>query len=84
MQSTHKTKDKYNFLLVRYKFDCVCILHLATQENGGTSSVKDLDMKNVGGVFVVLTVGVAISCIYTIGEFLWEIARVSIQRKVRY
>ncbi|EZA54442.1 Glutamate receptor, ionotropic kainate, partial [Ooceraea biroi] len=54
------------------------------RENGGTSSVKDLDLENVGGVFLVLMVGVALSCIFTIFEFLWEIARISIRENVPF
>ena len=33
----------------------------------------ELDLDNVGGVFLVLTVGVAVSFFYTIFELLWKI-----------
>lgn len=41
-----------------------------------------LGMDNVGGVFIVLIVGIAISIIIGILEFLWNIRKVSIDEKV--
>ncbi|KAL6264414.1 hypothetical protein P5V15_004523 [Pogonomyrmex californicus] len=54
------------------------------QESGGGSTALPLDTDNVGGVFLVLTVGVALSCVYTILEFLWDVAQTSIQENVSF
>ncbi|XP_011872400.1 PREDICTED: glutamate receptor ionotropic, kainate 2-like isoform X2 [Vollenhovia emeryi] len=54
------------------------------RENGGSSSPQALDLDNVGGVFLVLTYGVALSCVYTIFELLWDVARTSIRENVPF
>ncbi|XP_066583373.1 glutamate receptor ionotropic, kainate 2-like [Prorops nasuta] len=42
-------------------------------EEGGSSEAAELDLNNVGGVFLVLSVTCALSLFYTSFEFLWEI-----------
>ncbi|XP_018404443.1 PREDICTED: glutamate receptor ionotropic, kainate 2-like [Cyphomyrmex costatus] len=54
------------------------------QESAGTSQAERLGLDNVGGVFLVLTVGVALSCVYTIIELLWDVARTSIRENVSF
>ncbi|XP_072745109.1 glutamate receptor ionotropic, kainate 2 isoform X2 [Anoplolepis gracilipes] len=54
------------------------------RENGGTSSAEELGLNNVGGVFLVLTVGVALSCVYTIFELLLDVGRTSIRENVSF
>ncbi|XP_011251852.2 glutamate receptor ionotropic, kainate 2 isoform X1 [Camponotus floridanus] len=54
------------------------------RENGGSSSPEELGFDNVGGVFFVLVVGVALSFVYTIIELLWEIAGISIRENVSF
>lgn len=44
---------------------------------------EELDLDNVGGVFLVLSVGVAASFFYTIFELLWEIGCTSVRENVR-
>ncbi|XP_029165094.1 glutamate receptor ionotropic, kainate 2-like isoform X2 [Nylanderia fulva] len=51
-------------------------------ENGGGGSADELGLDNVGGVFVVLSVGAVLSCVYTIFELLWDVARTSIRENV--
>lgn len=43
---------------------------------------EELDLDNVGGVFLVLTVGVALSFFYTVFELLWEIIATSRRENV--
>ncbi|XP_011138744.1 glutamate receptor ionotropic, kainate 2-like isoform X1 [Harpegnathos saltator] len=54
------------------------------RETGGTSSAQELGLDNVGGVFLVLAVGVALSCVYTVLELLWDVARTSIRENVSF
>lgn len=54
------------------------------RESSGGGSADALDLDNVGGVFLVLTVGVALSCVYTILELLWDAARTSIRENVSF
>ncbi|XP_011061173.1 PREDICTED: glutamate receptor ionotropic, kainate 2-like [Acromyrmex echinatior] len=54
------------------------------QESAGGGSAERLGLDNVGGVFLVLTVGVALSCVYTIFELLWVVARTSIRENVSF
>ncbi|KAG5316711.1 GRIK2 protein, partial [Acromyrmex insinuator] len=54
------------------------------QESAGGGSAERLGIDNVGGVFLVLTVGVALSCVYTIFELLWVVARTSIRENVSF
>ncbi|XP_076391777.1 glutamate receptor ionotropic, kainate 2 isoform X2 [Megachile rotundata] len=54
------------------------------REDGGQSAAEELGIDNVGGVFLVLTVGVALSFFYTIYEFLWEIGCTSARENVSF
>ncbi|XP_012539056.1 glutamate receptor ionotropic, kainate 2 [Monomorium pharaonis] len=54
------------------------------RENAGTTEAASLDLDNVGGVFFVLGVGVALSFVYTIIELLWDIGQTSIRENVPF
>ncbi|XP_046600915.1 glutamate receptor ionotropic, kainate 2-like [Neodiprion lecontei] len=54
------------------------------EKSGGTSDAKPLGVANVGGVFLVLAVGVALSCIYTACELLWAVGCTSIKENVSF
>ncbi|XP_076751091.1 glutamate receptor ionotropic, kainate 2 isoform X2 [Xylocopa sonorina] len=54
------------------------------REDGGGGAAEELDLDNVGGVFLVLTVGVAASFFYTIMELLWEVGCTSIRENVSF
>ncbi|OAD62633.1 Glutamate receptor, ionotropic kainate 2 [Eufriesea mexicana] len=53
------------------------------REDGGQSQAEELDLDNVGGVFLVLTVGVAASFFFTIFELVWEVGCTSLRENVR-
>ncbi|KAL0117229.1 hypothetical protein PUN28_010224 [Cardiocondyla obscurior] len=53
-------------------------------QNTGTSGAQALDLKNVGGMFVVLIIGTALSCVYTIIELLLAVAQTSKQENVSF
>lgn len=48
------------------------------------SDTPELDMENVGGVFLVLVVGLAVAIFVGILEFIWSVRRVSIDEKVNF
>ncbi|XP_061943148.1 glutamate receptor ionotropic, kainate 2-like isoform X5 [Apis cerana] len=54
------------------------------REDGGQSQAEELDLDNVGGVFLVLTVGVAASFFYTICELLWDVGCTSLRENVSF
>ncbi|XP_077258756.1 glutamate receptor ionotropic, kainate 2-like [Temnothorax americanus] len=54
------------------------------QESSGSSTAEALDLDNVGGVFLVLTIGIALSCVYTILELCWNVAQTSIRENVPF
>lgn len=64
------------------------------EENGGGLCKKDdsetvvasneLDLANVGGVFVVLLCGCGASFFIVICEFLWNIRKVAVKEKVSF
>ncbi|XP_034173530.1 glutamate receptor ionotropic, kainate 2 isoform X1 [Osmia lignaria lignaria] len=54
------------------------------REDSGQSMAEELDLDNVGGVFLVLTVGVAVSFFYTIFELLWEIGCTSVRENISF
>lgn len=47
------------------------------------SDTPELDMENVGGVFLVLAVGLGLAVLIGILEFVWSVRRVSIEKRVR-
>lgn len=53
------------------------------QDDGQSSEASELDLKNVGGVFVVLVGGVIIACFITIFEMIYNLLQVSHKEKVR-
>ncbi|XP_039303724.1 glutamate receptor ionotropic, kainate 2 isoform X1 [Solenopsis invicta] len=54
------------------------------QENAGSGGADPLDLDNVGGVFLVLAVGVALSCVYTILELFWDVFQKSTKENVSF
>ncbi|XP_050585066.1 glutamate receptor ionotropic, kainate 2-like [Bombus affinis] len=54
------------------------------REDGGQSAAEELDLDNVGGVFLVLTVGVAASFFYTVFELIWEVGCTSLREDVSF
>ncbi|XP_015429531.1 PREDICTED: glutamate receptor ionotropic, kainate 2-like [Dufourea novaeangliae] len=54
------------------------------REDGGGSQAEELGLDNVGGVFLVLSVGVASSFFYTIIELLWEVTATSRRENVSF
>ncbi|KAG7201426.1 hypothetical protein KM043_004186 [Ampulex compressa] len=54
------------------------------RETGGQSQAAELSLENVGGVFLVLSTGVALSCFYTAFELLWEVGCTSIRENVSF
>lgn len=54
------------------------------QEDGESTdaSAAELALTNVGGVFLVLGVGVAIAIIIALLEFLWNVRKVSVEERV--
>ncbi|XP_023230158.1 glutamate receptor ionotropic, kainate 2-like isoform X2 [Centruroides sculpturatus] len=44
----------------------------AKEETSTSVSASELGLANVGGVFIVLTFGMALACIMVIGEFYWK------------
>lgn len=46
------------------------------------SDTPELDMDNVGGVFLVLCVGLAVAWAIGVLEFFWSVRRVAIDEKV--
>ncbi|CAK9800338.1 Glutamate receptor ionotropic, kainate 2 [Anthophora plagiata] len=54
------------------------------REDGGQSAAEELDLDNVGGVFLVLTVGVASSFFYTIFELVWEVGCTSLRENISF
>lgn len=46
------------------------------------SSTPELDMKNVGGVFLVLGAGLLVAIVMGIFEFLWNVRKVSIDEMI--
>ncbi|XP_046751512.1 glutamate receptor ionotropic, kainate 2-like [Diprion similis] len=51
---------------------------------GATSVSKRLGLENVGGVFIVLITGVALSGIYTVCELLWAVGCTSMKENVSF
>ncbi|XP_076280228.1 glutamate receptor ionotropic, kainate 2 isoform X2 [Lasioglossum baleicum] len=54
------------------------------REDGGGSQAEELGLDNVGGVFLVLSVGVASSFFYTLLELLWDVAVTSRRENVSF
>ncbi|KAK1127291.1 hypothetical protein K0M31_003835 [Melipona bicolor] len=54
------------------------------REDGGQNQAEELDLDNVGGVFLVLSVGVAASFFYTVFELLWEVGCTSLRENVSF
>nr|AQN78518.1 ionotropic receptor 12 [Meteorus pulchricornis] len=52
--------------------------------SGGGAAVEKLTLDNVGGVFVVLVAGVAVSILYTAWEMLWGIGCTAYKERVPF
>lgn len=53
-----------------------------TKEKEINVDTPELDMGNVGGVFIVLMIGIALAIFIGILEFIWNVRKVSILQKV--
>lgn len=51
-------------------------------DSKGKESAAELDLDNVGGVFVVLFGGVGIAFVIAIMEFLWNVRKVAVDEQV--
>ncbi|XP_014608313.1 PREDICTED: glutamate receptor ionotropic, kainate 2-like [Polistes canadensis] len=54
------------------------------EEGGAPSSAEELNLSNVGGVFLVLFVGIGFSLLYTIFELVWDVAMKSIKENLSF
>lgn len=52
------------------------------KESDKSGSSPELGMENVGGVFLVLGIGCAVSLLIAICEFLWNVRKVAVKEKV--
>ena len=50
---------------------------ICAEDDGGGAAAAELDIGNVGGVFVVLLAGTAIGCIIVVIEFIWKTKKVA-------
>lgn len=55
--------------------------HCSTVDEA-SSDTPELDLENVGGVFLVLGIGLLCSILIGLTEFLWNIKSVAIEEKV--
>ena len=46
------------------------------------SSASELNIENVGGVFVVLVTGVGIGCLFALFEFIWKSMKLARHERV--
>lgn len=53
-----------------------------TKEKEINVDTPELDMGNVGGIFIVLAGGIAVAILIGVLEFLWNVRKVSISQKV--
>lgn len=53
-----------------------------TKEIETNVDTPELDMGNVGGIFIVLLIGFIVSILVGVLEFLWNVRKVSISEKV--
>nr|QHN69171.1 ionotropic receptor 2 [Sirex noctilio] len=54
------------------------------EKPGMAAEVSELGLDNVGGVFLVLVTGVALSCFYTVWELLWDVGCTSCKEDVPF
>ncbi|XP_048512589.1 glutamate receptor ionotropic, kainate 2-like [Athalia rosae] len=54
------------------------------EKKGGTSDAKALGTDNVGGVFLVLIIGIVLSCVFSAWELLWEVGCTTIKEGVPF
>lgn len=43
-----------------------------------------LDLRNVGGIFIVLAIGIGFSCLFAVMEFLWNCRTISVQEHITF
>lgn len=79
-------KQGIYFLMQALFLNCLLCTHsslLLPQEDAkAKDSAAELDLDNVGGVFVVLFGGVGIAFIVAILEFLWNVRKVAVDEQV--
>lgn len=56
--------------------------YLSFQDDEGGGEASELDLDNVGGVFVVLVCGVVMACVVTVCEVVWNISMIAKKEKV--
>ncbi|CAH1104228.1 unnamed protein product [Psylliodes chrysocephalus] len=54
------------------------------QDTGDETDSLKLGISNLGGVFLVLGVGIAMSCAFAIVEFLWNCRNISVEEHITY
>ncbi|KAF7387251.1 hypothetical protein HZH68_012928 [Vespula germanica] len=54
------------------------------EEGAAASSAEELNLKHVGGVFLVLFVGIGFSFVFTLFELVWEVAVKSIKENLSF
>lgn len=52
------------------------------EQSSGSSDTKELALANVGGVFLVLGIGIAIALLLALIEFLWNVRNISVEEHV--
>ncbi|KAK6641282.1 hypothetical protein RUM44_012991 [Polyplax serrata] len=56
----------------------------ACEDDEGGGEASELDLDNVGGVFVVLVCGVVMACVVTVCEVVWNISMIAKKEKVSF
>lgn len=57
--------------------------HFVLQEESSGGQAAELNLDNVGGVFLVLVLGVLVAVMWTTWVLVWDIGCYSIKHKVR-
>lgn len=59
-------------------------LHFKFKDDKQSSdeSTAELGLPNVGGVFIVLTAGIVMAFLISIGEFLWNVRKIAVKEHV--
>ncbi|CAG9860405.1 unnamed protein product [Phyllotreta striolata] len=54
------------------------------QKSGEEEDANKLGIANLGGVFLVLGVGIAMACVFALIEFLWNCRNISVEEHITY
>nr|AVH87307.1 ionotropic receptor 19 [Holotrichia parallela] len=71
-------------LKTRWWKDKVEPVETCDEESDKEANANELALDNVGGVFIVLSVGVAIAFLLAFAEFLWNVYQVSVEEHITY